>query len=404
VIEHGELKKAGIGLKTFTSPLTQTTAKFPSSVQKVVFSAQQTSKEMQGVEITAVLMWTVNRLDDGPYRFYKYAGGQSIEAANDTLRLVSESILRNVVANHTINEIMSQRDLIRTMLKKGIMDAVQGWGVWCETVELTEVKISSKTLFNDLQAVFRQETNLAARRITLETQQKITAEELLASLRLAEKRADNEAQKRNYESAALLQCEEQEATLFEKQTVLAARKLENTKAQRIKEIENREELKLREAVAAQTTDNEKALQAARLKVAREEEESKLFEKSLELATKKLEQQKKLAELEAQADEETKLRVKAFSIKMKNLDAEAENRIVENRLSVESKMTENNMKKYGMDITKEIYKALPLQSVNMTNYVSGSDGGGGMGIGVEQLLPALTSFTEANNARAASGGR
>jgi hypothetical protein len=70
-------------------------------VAKVSFSAQQVSKEMQGVEITGVVMWSVNRLDDGPYRFYKYAG-QDIETANDNLKLVSESIVRNTVANHTI--------------------------------------------------------------------------------------------------------------------------------------------------------------------------------------------------------------------------------------------------------------------------------------------------------------
>jgi uncharacterized membrane protein YqiK len=396
VIENGELKRAGIGLKTFYSPLTQTLAKFPSSVQKVTFSAEQVSKEMQGVAITSVMMWTVNRLDDGPYRFFKYAGGQSIETANDTLRLVAESILRNVVANHTISEIMSQRDIIRTTLKKGIMDAVQGWGVWVETVELTEVKILSGSLFNDLQAVFRQETNLTARRITLETQQKIAEEEALAKLRMAEKRADNEAQQRNYESAAKLQCEEQEATLFEKQSEIAARKLEQKKVQRIKEIEQREELRLMESMAAVETDNKQALFAAQAKVQKEEEEAKLLEKSLEIATQKLEQQKKLSNLEAMAKEESIERSKAFDIKMKALVAEADNKIVENRNVVENKMTENNMKKYSMDITKEIYQKLPLHSVNMNNYVT--DGKGGAGIGVEQLLPALTSFTEANHAR------
>jgi hypothetical protein len=101
VISNGELRKSGIGLKTFYNPIVSTVAKFPSAVAKVSFSAQQVSKEMQGVEITGVVMWSVNRLDDGPYRFYKYAG-QDIETANDNLKLVSESIVRNTVANHTI--------------------------------------------------------------------------------------------------------------------------------------------------------------------------------------------------------------------------------------------------------------------------------------------------------------
>ena len=86
--------------------------------------------------------------------------------------------------------------MIRHTIKKGIMDAVAGWGVWVETIELTDVKICSKALFEDLQAAFRQSTMLAAKRITLETQKKITQEQLAADVKLAEARADADAERR----------------------------------------------------------------------------------------------------------------------------------------------------------------------------------------------------------------
>jgi len=85
VIKDGELIRSGIGLKTWYNFMSSTVAKFPSSVSRVTFSANQTSQEMQGIEITGVVMWSVNRLEDGPYRFYKYAG-QDIQAANENLR------------------------------------------------------------------------------------------------------------------------------------------------------------------------------------------------------------------------------------------------------------------------------------------------------------------------------
>lgn len=33
-----------------------------------------------------------------------------------------------------------------------VQPKAKGWGVWIETIEITEMKILSKTLFEDLQA------------------------------------------------------------------------------------------------------------------------------------------------------------------------------------------------------------------------------------------------------------
>jgi len=37
-----------------------------------------------------------------------------------------------------------------------MFEVVKGWGVWLETVEITDVTISSASLFKDLQANFRE--------------------------------------------------------------------------------------------------------------------------------------------------------------------------------------------------------------------------------------------------------
>ena len=37
-----------------------------------------------------------------------------------------------------------------------------GWGVWLETVEITDVKICSSKLFKDLQCKFREDQNYQA--------------------------------------------------------------------------------------------------------------------------------------------------------------------------------------------------------------------------------------------------
>ena len=48
IIRDGKLIKAGVGLKTFIG-LTDSYVKFPSKVNKIYFSANNVTKEMQGV-------------------------------------------------------------------------------------------------------------------------------------------------------------------------------------------------------------------------------------------------------------------------------------------------------------------------------------------------------------------
>ncbi len=58
-------------------------------------------------------------------------------------------------------------------MKEDLQKQLNGWGMWLETVEITEVKICSKRLFDDMQAEFRQETHLKAEEIRLSTENKV---------------------------------------------------------------------------------------------------------------------------------------------------------------------------------------------------------------------------------------
>ena len=71
VIRGGKLVKAGVGLKVFLG-LTDSYVKFPSKVEQVEFTANNVTKEMQGVEIQGFAFWSVFRDEEGPFRCYKY--------------------------------------------------------------------------------------------------------------------------------------------------------------------------------------------------------------------------------------------------------------------------------------------------------------------------------------------
>ena len=66
IMRSGKMVAAGIGLKTFKGPLDQV-AKFPAKIHRVQFSTENVTKEMQGVKVSGMLVWTILRTDDGPF-------------------------------------------------------------------------------------------------------------------------------------------------------------------------------------------------------------------------------------------------------------------------------------------------------------------------------------------------
>jgi len=52
--------------------------------------------------------------------------------------------------------MLRDRTTVREAIRKEMFDLVKGWGVWIETIEITDVQISSSSLFKDLQADFRE--------------------------------------------------------------------------------------------------------------------------------------------------------------------------------------------------------------------------------------------------------
>lgn len=83
-------------------------------------------------------------------------------------------------------------------MKVDLQKQLSGWGIWLETVEITEVKICSRSLFEDLQAEFRQEAHLKAEHIRLETYNKVEANKMESELLLSKQRNDTETQRIKY--------------------------------------------------------------------------------------------------------------------------------------------------------------------------------------------------------------
>lgn len=110
---------------------------------------------MQGVEVSGVLIWSVYREQDGPFRCYKSFGDDLQNpkgplVANEKLQKMAVSIIRDRIANFTLNEILKERSKLRNGVKEEMQKVITGWGIWLETCEVVDVKIASKSLFTNL--------------------------------------------------------------------------------------------------------------------------------------------------------------------------------------------------------------------------------------------------------------
>lgn len=223
VIKNGEQKKAAVGLKTFVMP-NESVVRFPSVIQRVEFKAMNITKEMQGVSIEGYAFWQVYREKDGPFRCYKYMQGYG---ANDNVKTLCESIVRNELANSHLSDVITKRDQLRDNVKNELMPQLQGWGIWLETVELTEVKICSYKLFEDLQAEFRQETSLTANQKKISTNELLTKNRLASELKMTKTEEESKTQRQIDFNRQELKRKQQEVEFYEKTCALEKKKMEN---------------------------------------------------------------------------------------------------------------------------------------------------------------------------------
>lgn len=153
IIRNGKMIHQGIGLATWIMPGDQT-IKFPSLINQVTFKASQVSSEMQGVDVTGMLIWSVNRDMDGPFKCYKSFGDDlkqdTPKVANGKLESMAISIIRDRIANMTLNDILKNRNKLRDGMKDEMQKVITGWGIWLETCEVTDVTIASRSLFTNL--------------------------------------------------------------------------------------------------------------------------------------------------------------------------------------------------------------------------------------------------------------
>ena len=110
--------------------------------------------------------------------------------ANTTLQSMTSAIVRNQIANSTLDNILKNRQQIRDEIIKEMNEVVVGWGVHLATVEVTDVKICSGSLFSDMQAKFREESQKKATLEKLAVENTIYFDQLERALETSKRNAN----------------------------------------------------------------------------------------------------------------------------------------------------------------------------------------------------------------------
>lgn len=147
--------------------------------------------------------------------------------------------------------LLRKRTSIKDTIIKQVQEKATGWGVWIETIELTEMTIMSASLFTDMQQKFRSTKHVIAEQQRLDVDNKVEDMRLVHDERLKTLREDSATRKKQVELNNEIKVSEKAAEILEKETQLDKEKL--TVEQEIKELETKQsaEEKMQESEGTQ---------------------------------------------------------------------------------------------------------------------------------------------------------
>ena len=369
VIRNGKVTKSGVGISSYIY-LGDKVVKFPSRINKVKFTAQQVTKEMQGIEVSGVIIWAIYRDKEGPSRAYKMLGDDLKRkvptTANQNLIDIANSIVRDRIANSTIDTIIKNRSVIRDEIRKVMNEVVIGWGVWLESVEITDVRILSGKLFKNLQTEFREEQRQKAELIQMRISRELEEKRMNQQVEMSKKKADNATQVSIYQLNQNLKIKEEEQVIFTKDQEIQKQRLDSQQKLKLHRFDN------------------DCKYNSQVKEKNQEQELKDIDRQIEEEKKQQEVNRVIKETEKlNAESEAKIRRmnEAMTVELKKKKLEMKNEIYK----------KTPLKFHALNSIQEIYRHLPVSEMKVCNFGnSGKDQIGGV---VGKIMATVNEMKE-----------
>lgn len=126
---------------------------------------------------------------------------QNPAKSNELVASMVSSVVRNAIANDRIDHIIKEREGFRKLVMDTMRPFLKGWGIWIESVEITDVKIMSASLFRDMQCVYRDDQYQIAQTQTMTVNHEI-AKKRLAIKMVTDKRNQDKHETKTLEDSA----------------------------------------------------------------------------------------------------------------------------------------------------------------------------------------------------------
>lgn len=190
-------KRSGQGMRIFKWPWLSVSI-VPTTLQRIEFTADQVTRERVGVSVSGIAVYRIAE----PllaFRVLNFTYGEAAsEKLAETLREMFIGAARRLIANLTLDDCMTRRkESIAGFLMDEIAPVVggegsildntdKGWGVVIDTIEIQDVRVQSKLVFDHLQAPYRAEIAARAELAELERQRQVSEVESVEAARKAE--------------------------------------------------------------------------------------------------------------------------------------------------------------------------------------------------------------------------
>jgi len=102
---------------------------------------------MQNIDIKGVVVWTIYNSKNGPSNAYKKFSDSLCQnpprEANANIVSQASSVVRSVIANMEINDVLSKRETLRNKVKDALRKQLQQLGIFLETIEIKDLRIQN---------------------------------------------------------------------------------------------------------------------------------------------------------------------------------------------------------------------------------------------------------------------
>jgi flotillin len=170
----------------------------PTTINRLHFAADQVTRECVGVEVIGLAVYRIVEPEIA-FRMLNFSYAErASEKLAEIMREMFIGAVRRHVANLNVEDVLTRRkEAIASELLAELQPVVQGrgraedtthtgWGVVLDSVEIQDVKILSDAVFKDMQAAYRAELAMRARRAELQSAQEIAAREATSAREIEE--------------------------------------------------------------------------------------------------------------------------------------------------------------------------------------------------------------------------